>query len=309
MGEPIRTALWVDPSLAEAAVWRALTVAGPGSVALASHGRRTEPVYEIASTFERDAAFGRLAQREFEELGLADPLRQAVSERPELVALVRVVLVAEARRPQEEGVTCEQAGMHLGMRVDAARFDDRDRLLEWARHVLGHAQDSLAPDFGFQPGWEEDNAGVVRWAMRERLHRLWDVSVDARLVDEQLLPPGPTCERHRRRLAGDLPNVDQRTIDAVLELLWNGPRPTFAQLLGWAARPSELVRAASPSRSTPPRPDRCPLCGFVSDDIGTPDASLSRQVSTEYPDWRPESGLCGRCADRYRFAGRLGGQT
>ena len=84
-------------------------------------------------------------------------------------------------------------------------------------------------------------------------------------------------------------------------------QPTFAQLLAWAARPIELVAATFPGDPGLPRPDRCPLCRFPSDDVGVPAHPIAVLVSADYPDWLPELGLCGRCSDRYRFAGHLGG--
>lgn len=303
-----RPVLRVDPAFAEAVVWRVLTLADTNEAdALAAYRDRSEPFYVLDDPGARDAAFSRLAMDEFQRLGLAEPLLRAIAERPAVADRVRVVLVGDARGRPDEGITWEPGGEHLGIRIDGARFGDLGDLLAWARHALGHAEDTLDPAFGFTPGWEETADGRIASGTQARLHRLWDVTVDARLATKGLLPEASAPQRHCERIAADLPGAAADTVDAVFGLLWDGPRPVFAQLLAWAARPIELVAAASPCDPGILRPDRCPLCRFPSDDVIAPPEAIAALVEADYPNWRPDLGLCGRCTDRYRFAGRLGG--
>lgn len=305
---PVDRSLRVDPAFAEAVVWRVLSAADTGMAdALAAYRRRAEPLYELDDPTARDAAFSQLAVSEFERLGLAEPLGHAISERPAVAGRVRVVLVADARGRADEGITWEPGGAHLGIRIDGARFGEPDDLLDWARHALGHAEDTIDPAFGFRPGWEETAGGRIASGTQARLHRLWDVTVDSRLAAAGLLGDASAPQRHFERLAADLPGVTEDSVDAVFGLLWEGLRPPFGQLLAWAARPRELVAAASPGDPGLPRPDRCPLCRFPSDDVVAPADAVAALVAVDYPAWRPELGLCGRCTDRYHFAGRLGG--
>ena len=74
---------------------------------------------------------------------------------------VRILLVGDARGRPDEGITWEPGGAHLGIRIDGARFGDPDDLLAWARHALGHAEDTIDPAFGFRPGWEETADGRI----------------------------------------------------------------------------------------------------------------------------------------------------
>lgn len=303
-----RVPLRVDPVVAEAAVWRA--IAGTGDVGPArrsTHARRTDRIYGLADPTERDAAFARLAAAEFDELGLADPLRRAVAERPALAARARSILVGQARSAQDEGVTCEPDGEHLGFRLEIWRFAQPDDLLTWARHALGHAEDTADPAFGFRPGWDGDGAGAaIRTAAQGRLHRLWDISVDGRLAAAGFRT-ATTWTRHRARLAADLSGASAAAVDIAMDRLWCGPRPDFSSLLAWATSPAALVKDVIPEEIAPPRPDRCPLCRFPSDDVVTPEPFVIARAMAEYPAWRPAQGLCGRCADRYRFSARLGG--
>ena len=307
IGAPARIPVQVDPVVAEAAVWRALTRGdGPATLAVEHHRRRSDRAYELAGIVERNTAFGRLALAEFEELGLAEPLRRALAERPVLACRVRVLLLGEARGRHDEGVTVEPGGEHLGLRVDVARFGDPASLLAWARHGLGHAEDTLDPDFFYERGWEERAARSIAAGTHARLHRLWDVTVDARLAHAGLLD-GRERLRHRELIAADIAGIGSGAVDAVMRLLWDGPRPSFPELLGWAARPAELVDVVAPDDARRPRPDRCPLCRFPGDDVLPPEPSIAVLVAIDYPTWRRDLGLCGRCTDRYRFAGLLGG--
>lgn len=295
--------LRVEPSLAESAMGNLL--AHPDGVAeedLAAHRAELESLYASVPLGERDAAFGKLALAGFMRFGLADPILRAISERPSLVRAVRVVLLGTAAGRLEEGVTCEPGGEHLGMRLGPGRLAEPAALLGWARHVLGHAEDSLDPAFGFESSWE---AGIGRGsgaAVRARLHRLWDVSVDARLAASGHLEQGPVFERHRSALASDLEGTDRSTVEAVVSHLWSGPRPDFTTLLSWAQEPLRLVRVVAPDEPGRPMPDRCPLCAFPSRDVLPPARQVAELVQADYPTWQPELGLCGRCGDRYRLA-------
>lgn len=301
-------AVRVDPAFAEEVVRRVLSAADPtGTGALAVYRDRTEPLYGLTDAVARDTAFARAAVAEFERLELGAPLTRAIDERPAVAELVEVVLVGSARGHTDEGITCEPGGAHLGIRVDGARFIDPEGLLAWARHALGHAEDTLDAAFGFTPGWEETAHGRVAAAIQARLHRLWDVSVDGRLAAAGLLLDASVPQRHCERLGADLPSIPAETVDVIFGRLWDGPRPAFGRLLAWATRPVELVREVCPDASSQPRPDRCPLCRFPGDDVASPNEAISALVAVDYPAWRPDLGLCGRCTDRYRFAGRLGG--
>ena len=296
----------VDPAFAEAVVRSVLSAADRGPEDQA-YRQLAMPVYEMADPAARDRAFLRLAVDGFEQLGLTDPLRRAIKERPAVSDHVQTVLVGEARGPFEEGITWEPGAAHLGMRLEARRFLDRGALLAWARHVLGHAEDTMDPAFGFRPGWEASSDGRLPAAAQARLHRLWDVTIDARLARAGLLADRATPTRHRERLAADLPGSGPEVVDLVFERLWTGPRPTFEELSAWAARPIGLVTVVAPDAPGRPRADRCPLCRFPADDVVPPERSVADLVVADYPAWQPDLGLCGRCTDRYRFAGRLGG--
>lgn len=294
----------VDPGFAEDLVRRMLRSGDEEArAALRRHAARVEPLYAIGDRATRDSAFGRTALVEFEELGLGDRIRLAVMARPMIAERVRQVLLAEARGRVDEGVTWEPSGAHLGIRVEASRFDRPDRLDRWLHHVLGHAQDTLDPAFGYVPGRTES---VLSTPAQARFHRLWDVMVDA--VRPDRVAVGDDAGAHRASVAADMPGVPDDVLDAVLARLAGPPRPTFDDLLCWAADRTLLITAAT-GGPLEDRRDRCPLCGFPGIDIVPPGPAVAGMVLREYPDWRPELGLCGRCGDRYRLAGHRGGRA
>ena len=302
-------AIRVDPALAEPAVWQVLTrLDTTDRGRTAAHVRRADRAYRATDPAAREVEFARLALTEFHELGIAEPLKTAVAERPAIAGRTRVLLIGAARGKHDEGVTCEPDGEHLGFRVEVGRLADGPGLLRWARHALGHAEDTLDPDFDFDPRWDDDGGTSIRTAAQARLHRLWDVSVDGRLA--ALGREGSARrERHRAALAADLPGAGDAVVESVVDRLWNGPRPVFTTLLGWAQRPVTLIDGMELRDDQLPRPDRCPLCRFPSDDVVPPEPAIAALVAADYPSWHATDGLCGRCGDRYRFAGRLGGAS
>lgn len=298
---PIR----VDPAVAERAVWRAIRGGQVSRGALADHRRRAETAYGYADGAARDAAFERAAHVEFGVLDLAGPLRTAVAECPDLAPRVRLILLGEARGRGDEGITCDPDAEHLGFRVEIRRFDDPAGLLGWARHAVGHARDTLDPEFHYERDWQ--GRGRCSAAAEARVHRLWDVSVDARLAGDGLLDAVRARRRHVELVAADLPGVRPEVAAAAVTFLWDGPRPSFPEFVAFAIRPVELVGLAVPGSVEAPRPDRCPLCRFPGDDVLPPVPVMADLVRREYPDWRPEDGLCGRCTDRFRFLAPSGG--
>jgi hypothetical protein len=305
--QPTPIPVRVDPALAEVVVWDAIARSDRSDPRRVRHERRSARAYEDEPA-RRDAAFAAIATLEFEELGLADPLRAAVDERPTLSAHARVLLVGQARAGHDEGVTCEPGGEHLGFRLEPRRFADPIGLARWARHALGHAEDTLDPGFAFVRGWDGDGRGAsIRTAAQARLHRLWDISVDGRIVARGA-PGEADHARHLARLRVDLAGAPESAIRTVLERLWTGPRPDFPTLIGWAERPSTMLAGLGEADALEAAwPDRCPLCRFPSDDVRPPHPDVAGRVIADYRWWRPEHGVCARCADRYRLAGRLGG--
>ncbi len=303
--------LVVAPDLAEEVAWRAILRAErAGRLDVrARHHERAAQAYLLPPGPARDRAFGDLALRELDELGLLDPIQAAIAERPGLASRVDLVLLARALGPTGETVTCDPSTRRVGLRVTVGRFDDPTRLRAWARHALGHAEDSLDPDFGFDPAWPRQTDG----ASAERLHVLWDASVDGRAARAGRPILGSSPAGHRDRLAALLPPGSEAVAAALVERCWRGERPAFALLRRWAetflAVDGATSHGATGSGETPPEAPRatllpggrCPLCRFPSAVLFVPDPTLAGRVAAAHPGWQVEEGLCERCHDRYRL--------
>ena len=299
--------LWVDSSLAEALAWRTLArlEAAGHPEPLAEHHRRAAPLYELDEGPARDTAFRRLAEREVLELGVLGPIEAAFGERADLVERIEQLLVGQAAGPAQEGATCDRTGRRIGLRVLVHRFDDPGRLRAWARHAFAHAADTLDAAFAYEPGWDEGAAGAG--AAAERLHRLWDISIDGRVARRDPVAATAARARHETDVARLFPGTGTAAVGALVERLWSGDRPTFTELRVWASEPERLGPGgvAAEGRLSP---GRCPLCSFPSHDLTVPDPAVAADVAREYPAWRPGQGLCSRCLDRYAFA-RIGGPS
>lgn len=299
--------LVVVPELAEEIVWRAILRAErAGRPELrASHHDRAAVAYLLPPGPGRDRAFADLAARELEELHLLAPIREAVAERPALVAAVDLVLLVRALSPGEETVTCDPPGRRVGLRVTADRFDEGARARSWARHALGHAEDCLDPTFGFEPGWERGTGGAVA----ERLHVLWDAAIDGRAARAGRPVFGSSRDGHRARLAALLPAGQERTAVRLVDRCWDGERPSFGTLRRWAEAPRPVsfgagTVAAWPQGIVGPARlpgGRCPLCRFPSAVLIVPDPSVAATIAAAHPGWPAETGCCQRCHDRYRL--------
>lgn len=301
----------VDPVFAEAITWRALLrrEAAGDPVPRERHHERAAVIYDTSEPDARERAFAELAMRELAELGLLGPIEAAFAERPVLSGATETALVGEADGRAGEGVTADPKRRLIGLRVRADRFGDLAALGAWARHTLGHVEDTVEPAFGFDPAWE-DSLGAVAAA---RLHLLWDVSVDGRSARSGRPLAGVSLAGYRAALAAILPWSLTPTAGAVADRLWDGPRPVFDDLRRWATLPETLSddRASQSAQTSAPvagRSGRCPLCAFPCPVLEVAGSETALRVREDFPAWEPESGICPRCLDRYQLTAQVIGR-
>lgn len=247
--------LWIDPALAEEALFermRVLESAGDAEARLWQSER--ESIYASCAASARAAAFVELAGNWFERLDLARPLRAALASTPHVRASVAEIrLHRAARRTQEGSELYRDASItRLVFGLTPARFGDSTTLPEFFLRECLYAEDMLDPTVGFSP--ELDPAHVDERAraelVRDRLRVLWEARIAGRaaaLLGMDPAPgPGPSF---RRAFAGALTPAE---LGALHERASRGALATFSQLLA-AARgepglPSEL---GSPCSSEP----------------------------------------------------------
>jgi hypothetical protein len=219
-----------EPALVEAAVLQSLQGRPDGR---ALHEAR-DPLYALADTDAREAAFARLHARWFERLGLDRPLSQALAERREIGARCGRAIVAQAPAARAEGADLLMAPPALPvllLRITPRTLGFRERALELLRRELLHVADMLDPGFGYEPRMDAEGPALAP-GWQERYRILWSTSVEGRLIRSGLAPPTGRGER-LREFARAFPALGSRAAVAFARF-FDGPRCTHAELLAAA---------------------------------------------------------------------------
>ena len=291
-----------EPALAEEAVFledRRRSEAG-NDVGEREYREGLESIYRLQDPRQREARFREHALAAFTTLGLDRPVREALEGFPGMEERVSRVLVMRVAHPREEAAdlsTGPTEGLpQAGVRLTVGRFSEPDLLRRLLCHEFLHLEDLLDPAFGAVSGDRFGGSPARRRLREDRYREAWAVSVDARLSGEALYAVPEHWGRFRR-LFGALPEGEAR---ALFETLLQR-RPSHEELKSLA----DLGNPEASALHTPGGP--CPLCQFPTHGW-TPAgmlARIARRVHADYPHWAPESGLCGRCAERYEFAGAM----
>ncbi len=313
---PPQTPIRCAPDLMEAAVLRAIdrrSRAGDGFAAEA-YRRAADRIYVRYDDPEgRSAAFHALHARLLDEMGLGRPIVEALDR---LGLHVEAVLVTRAWSPAEEEASLSIDGRHLGLRLMADRFDSPDlpRLLD---HELGHVLDRVDPAFGY--GAAQAQPTAARRRNEDRFSLLWDCVVDGRTARAGRQPLAARADR-RAQFERLFPEFDPGAAEVVVGLLWDGTRPTYAELTAFVRDPAALalwcdlpapVAAASAQSAgwavqVPGAP--CPLCGFPTFmwERTIPEPVAAR-IAADFPTWSPAQGACERCVEGYSVTTNIGG--
>jgi hypothetical protein len=289
--------LQFDPRLVEDAVLLAIEEA---TVETRRRFRRErDPLYEIGDPERKESSFQEVHGRWFVILGLAAPVRRVLARHPSIAEGTSRCLVLPVLRAREEYADLQSDQRDepqpvLLLRLRVTTLVDRDRLLPLLHHELLHIADMLDPEFGFEPwiGGREEGPTMEN-LLRERYRALWDVTIDGRLAAAGELPPNRKDLR-RRDFLNAFPMLGEAS-ESLFERFFDGPRPTHAELAAFAATPVPVGgnRAVG----------RCSLCRMPSARLHSNPTRLEPQVQKairhDFPDWRPDRGLCLQCADLY----------
>ncbi|MFQ5876619.1 MAG: hypothetical protein ACE5JH_02840 [Acidobacteriota bacterium] len=289
----------IHPDVVERAVWAAL---GRASAAGSFHSER-EAAYEVRDPEQRDAAFARLHASWFGRMGLDLPIRQAIEEQEGALCPVRRWLLVPATGGRTRGAELYVDGNDLRSVLIAVRPEillAPRRALRFLRRELLHIADILDPSFGYEPRLPPQPAGPAHDRILQRRYGiLWGCSVDGRLLAKGWIEAdarGARLEEFRRAF----PSLG-REVERGFARFFEGPRGTHRDLVAVASDPEGFLRL---SRSDPPSPGRCPLCGFPTAHLDPAPETLPRPavdcILSTFPRWRAEQGICPQCADLYR---------
>ena len=291
-----------DPSLVEETVFLAMRE-HPLSAAFQ---KLRDELYRLDDSEERDRAFRQFHGTWFSQLNLAAPIERALDEQAGLVSLVNCCIVARSPTRREEGVELfvnseekiaqDQRVVRLLLRPESILVPTS--LLTFLRHELLHIVDMLDPHFGYEPHLPPTAGGPTHEGLVKNRYRiLWDATIDGRLVRRGWLPVA-TRAQHLLSFARAFPMLGAE-VDQALEHFFAGGPHTHAELMTFACTPTgtELDAQTSVGR-------KCLLCGFSTyafePDPNLLPAEVIRQITADFPYWRPDTGLCTQCADLYR---------
>jgi hypothetical protein len=256
-------------------------------------------VYEIDDSDDRQLRFEQLHGQWFVDLGLAQPLQQALREQATVAdGVSRVLVVPVTGRKEEFADLAQPPGSQepprLLIRLQASTLVDRVLLLSWLRRELLHVADLLDPEFGFTGTFAiEGRERALEKLHQQRYRVLWETSVGGRLValGWSGSDTKETAQKRFRRVFGS-PGA---SCDAQFDRFFHGPRPTHSELVDFAIDP-----AVETDRR---RVDGCPVCRMPTVQLYPTPEQLSteivRRIRGDIPQWSPRDGLCFQCADLY----------
>ncbi|MFQ5929707.1 MAG: hypothetical protein ACE5MK_08400 [Acidobacteriota bacterium] len=262
--------------------------------------RLRDRIYDLPNEEEREKQFNQLHQQWFLRLDLGHSVGRALGEQPLLMRNTRGCRVVRVIFPKEEGADLYGSPpMTIGLTLRASSLLNDSALLAFLRHEFMHLADMLDPCFAYEPELPRSEAGPTHDnLLRERYRVLWNTWIDGRLL--------------RQKWAGE--QVRQKRLAefrATFPMLGGGSETKFSE---WFDSPfhthKDLVAfALHPETAGPHYPSeqsgagRCGLCQFPSFDLQDGrdlPAPTVEEVLVDFPNWRPNQGLCRQCADLYQ---------
>lgn len=268
--------------------------------------KAADQVYALhAHPSARRAAIHQLHDRLFRELGFDRPIAEALDR----LRLQLAALVARAWGPEEEEADLSTDGRTLGLRLMPNRFGSAD-LFRILWHELGHVIDMLDEAFGYRGIGSGFPVAVPRLT-RDRFSLMWDCVIDGRTARGGAEPLTTRQDRLAvfRYLYREFP---PDAAEAAVGVLWDGARPTYAELVAFARDPLALATwcglpgsagpasAQSAGWAVPVPGAPCPLCGFPTHawERTIPESAAAR-IAADFPGWSPARGACERCVEGY----------
>ncbi len=232
----------LDPLLLEEAVFLAMRCQEQtGDQALYRQYRsRVDALYDLPGDRDvKDIAFRDVHAEFFGRLGLEQMLRSRLDEFPPLPQeLDRIAFLKAASRKQEGGelfVRHDEKIDHRHqtavVRLRAEVFLEPDRLSMLLRRELSHIGDMVDPAFGYRPDLGETGDSVAQHNLiRDRYRVLWDLYVDARLVNTNRAPVA-VLKKQEKLLNKVFEGVAERDTGAVFQTVCRAELLTHADLL------------------------------------------------------------------------------
>jgi len=182
------------------------------------------------------------------------------------------------------------------------------------RHELMHVSDMMDKRFNYNVNEEFSPSPMEERIMRDRYRLFWDISVDGRLVNKGLETTA-TREERKREFDSFFSKIPEGSRDLVFTKMWEAEEPmAHDRMVELSKDTNKVLALAAGDRSSEeliedtkelgPLPGTtCTLCGFPSFDWveeAAKDEETAKVINEDFPDWKPQDGVCSRCAEYYK---------
>lgn len=277
------------------------------------HEKR-DAIYEMEEE-SRPRKFRELDSDFFNRLGCDVYIKEIFDEYPDIKEKIESVHVRRATTRQNEGSNVVDEGRKVIIRlypeIFIAGINEIRRVI---RHELMHVSDMMNKEFNYNVNEEFSPSPMEERIMRDRYRLFWDISVDGRLVNKGLETTA-TREERKREFDSFFSKIPEGSRDLVFTKMWEAEEPmAHDRMVELSKDTNKVLALAAGDRSSEeliedtkelgPLPGTtCTLCGFPSFDWveeAAKDEETAKVINEDFPDWKPQDGVCSRCAEYYK---------
>ena len=277
------------------------------------HEKR-DAIYEMEEE-SRPRKFRELDSDFFNRLGCDVYIKEIFDEYPDIKEKIESVHVRRATTRQNEGSNVVDEGRKVIIRLYPEIFiEGINEIRRVIRHELMHVSDMMNKEFNYNVNEEFSPSPMEERIMRDRYRLFWDISVDGRLVNKGLETTATRDER-KREVDSFFSKIPEGSRDLVFTKMWEAEEPmAHDRMVELSKDTNKVLALAAGDRSSEeliedtkklgPLPGTtCPLCGFPSFDWveeAAKDEETAKVINEDFPDWKPQDGVCSRCAEYYK---------
>ncbi len=306
-----------DQQLVDDIVYKGLAkLEASGDLALyKEYHEKRDAIYEMEEE-SRPRKFRELDHDFFIRLGCDIYMKELFDEYPDIKEKIESVHIRRATTKQNEGSNVVDEGRKVIIRLYPEIFiDGSDEIRRVIRHELMHVSDMMNSKFEYDVNEEFSPSPMEERIMRDRYRLFWDISVDGRLVNKGLETTA-TREERKREFDSFFSKIPEDSREVIFTKMWEAEEPmTHNMMVELSKDTNKVLALAAGSRSVDelveetkelgPLPGTtCPLCGFPSFDWveeAAKDEETAKVISEDFPDWKPQDGVCSRCAEYYKI--------
>ena len=277
------------------------------------HEKR-DAIYEMEEE-SRPRKFRELDSDFFNRLGCDVYIKEIFDEYPDIKEKIESVHVRRATTRQNEGSNVVDEGRKVIIRLYPEIFiEGINEIRRVIRHELMHVSDMMNSKFEYDVNEEFSPSPMEERIMRDRYRLFWDISVDGRLVNKGLETTA-TREERKREFDSFFSKIPEGSRDLVFTKMWEAEEPmAHDRMVELSKDTNKVLALAAGDRSSEeliedtkelgPLPGTtCTLCGFPSFDWveeAAKDEETAKVINEDFPDWKPQDGVCSRCAEYYK---------